>query len=198
MRRPARKPTGRAEMPGAQPEDVAGRVCRTSQNKIVGLSELVPTLERRRARGLRAAFTNGCFDLLHAGHVESLEFARAQADLLIVGLNDDASVRQLKGESRPVYPAGDRARILAALEAVDYVVIFGGPRAEEIIRAVRPDVLVKGQDWEGKTVDGAAFVQSYGGRVVLARLLEGRATSRTIQRLALGSAAENQRGGGPK
>ncbi len=154
-----------------------------SAGKILGLDKLLPILERRRAEGLRIAFTNGCFDLLHAGHVESLEFARAQGDLLVVGLNDDASVRQIKGEGRPVYPAADRARLLAALEAVDYVVIFDEPRAEKIIRAVRPDILVKGEDWRGKTVDGADFVESYGGKVVLARLLPGRATSRTIEQL---------------
>jgi D-beta-D-heptose 7-phosphate kinase / D-beta-D-heptose 1-phosphate adenosyltransferase len=157
-----------------------------SAGKILGLEELQAILERRRAEGLRIAFTNGCFDLLHAGHVESLEFARAQGDLLVVGLNDDDSVRQIKGEGRPVYPAADRARLLAALEAVDYVVIFDDPRAEKIIRAVRPDILVKGEDYQHKTVDGAEFVQSYGGKVVLAKLLEGRATSATIERLRRG------------
>ncbi|HEV3114076.1 MAG TPA: adenylyltransferase/cytidyltransferase family protein, partial [Candidatus Binataceae bacterium] len=125
----------------------------------------------------------GCFDLLHAGHIDSLEFARSQGDLLVVGLNDDASVRQIKGEGRPVYAAADRARLLGALEAVDYVVIFDDPRAEQIIHAVRPDILVKGEDWQGKTVDGADFIQSYGGKVVFAKLLEGRATSVTIERL---------------
>ncbi len=159
------------------------RVHHGSSGKILGLAELLVELNRRRREGLRICFTNGCFDLLHAGHIESLEIARAQGDLLVVGLNSDASVRQIKGEGRPVYPAADRARILAALETVDYVVEFDDPRAENIIRAVRPDVLVKGQDWEGKVVDGSEFVSSYGGKVVLARLLEGRATTRTIERL---------------
>ena len=159
-----------------------------SRGKVLGLAELLPALESRRREGLRICFTNGCFDLLHAGHIESLEFARAQGDLLVVGLNSDSSVRQIKGEGRPVYPASDRARILAALEAVDYVVVFDEPRAENIIRAVRPDVLVKGEDWQGKVVDGSEFVQSYGGRVVLAHLLEGRATSQTIDLLRRGNA----------
>jgi D-beta-D-heptose 7-phosphate kinase / D-beta-D-heptose 1-phosphate adenosyltransferase len=159
-----------------------------SAGKILPIAELLPILERRRAEGLRIAFTNGCFDLLHAGHIESLEFARAQGDLLVVGLNDDASVRQIKGEGRPVYPAADRARLLAALEAVDYVVIFDDPCAEKIVRAVRPDILVKGEDWQGRTVDGAEFVQGYGGKVVLAKLLQGRATSRTIELLRSGKA----------
>jgi len=159
-----------------------------SRGKVLGLAELLSALESRRREGLRICFTNGCFDLLHAGHIESLEFARAQGDLLVVGLNSDSSVRQIKGEGRPVYPASDRARILAALEAVDYVVVFDDPRAEGIIRAVRPDVLVKGEDWQGKVVDGSEFVQSYGGRVVLARLLEGRGTSQTIDLLRRGKA----------
>jgi D-beta-D-heptose 7-phosphate kinase/D-beta-D-heptose 1-phosphate adenosyltransferase len=154
-----------------------------SVGKILGLGELLPILECRRAEGRRIAFTNGCFDLLHVGHFDSLEFAHSQGHLLVVGLNDDASVRQIKGEGRPVYAAADRARLLAALEAVDYVVIFDDPRAEKIIQAVRPDILIKGEDWKGKTVDGADFVQSYGGKVVLAKLLEGRATSATIERL---------------
>src|SRR5579875_3571938 len=154
-----------------------------SAGKIVSIADLQPILERRRAEGLRIAFTNGCFDLLHAGHVEVLEFARSQGDLLVVGLNDDASVRTIKGQGRPVYPAADRARILAALEAVDYVVVFAEVRAENIIRAVRPDILVKGEDWQGKTVDGADFIRQYGGKVVFARLLEGRATSSTIERV---------------
>jgi D-beta-D-heptose 7-phosphate kinase / D-beta-D-heptose 1-phosphate adenosyltransferase len=154
-----------------------------SAGKILGLAELQPILERRRSEGMRVAFTNGCFDLLHAGHVESLEFARAQADLLVVGLNGDASVRDIKGAGRPIYPAADRARLLAAMEAVDYVVIFEDTRAEQIIRDVHPDVLVKGEDYQDKTVDGAEFVESYGGKVVLAKLLEGRATSLTIERL---------------
>jgi D-beta-D-heptose 7-phosphate kinase/D-beta-D-heptose 1-phosphate adenosyltransferase len=154
-----------------------------SAGKIVSVGELLPILERRRAEGSRIAFTNGCFDLLHAGHVESLEFARSQGDLLVVGLNDDSSVRLIKGEGRPVYPAADRARILAALEAVDYIVIFDEVRAENIIRAVCPDILVKGEDWEGKTVDGAEYVQKHGGKVVFARMLEGRATTSTIERV---------------
>jgi len=169
----------------AELEAALQRVHHGSSDKIMELAELQAELQRRRGEGLQICFTNGCFDLLHAGHIESLEFARAQGDLLVVGLNSDASVRQIKGDGRPVYPAADRARILAALEAVDYVVIFDDPRAENIIRAVRPDVLIKGQDWEGKVVDGSEFVEGYGGKVVLASLLEGRATTKTIERLRL-------------
>jgi D-beta-D-heptose 7-phosphate kinase / D-beta-D-heptose 1-phosphate adenosyltransferase len=154
------------------------------ERKIMALEELVPVLERERRAGRRIAFTNGCFDLLHAGHVQSLNFSRAQADRLVVGLNSDRSVRALKGKSRPVYPAAERARILAALECVDYVVIFEETRAEKIIRAIKPDVLVKGDDWRGQIVDGQEFVESRGGRVALAPLLHGRSTSATLKRLS--------------
>jgi D-beta-D-heptose 7-phosphate kinase / D-beta-D-heptose 1-phosphate adenosyltransferase len=154
------------------------------ERKIHSADELRTALERERHAGRRIAFTNGCFDLLHAGHIQSLAFARAQADLLVVGLNSDRSVRQLKGDGRPVYPVAERARILAALEAVDYVVVFDETRAEKIIRAVKPDVLIKGEDWRGQQVDGQAFVESRGGRVALAPLLGGRSTSATIDRMS--------------
>jgi D-beta-D-heptose 7-phosphate kinase/D-beta-D-heptose 1-phosphate adenosyltransferase len=154
------------------------------ERKIHSADELKAALERERRAGRRIAFTNGCFDLIHAGHIQALAFARAQADVLVVGLNSDRSVRRLKGDSRPIYPAAERARILAALEAVDYVVVFDETRAEKIIRLVEPDVLVKGEDWRGKPVDGQAFVESRGGRVALAPLLGGRSTSATIDRMS--------------
>jgi D-beta-D-heptose 7-phosphate kinase/D-beta-D-heptose 1-phosphate adenosyltransferase len=153
------------------------------ERKIMPLRELQAALERERRAGRTIAFTNGCFDLLHAGHLQALHFARSQADRLVVGLNSDRSVRAIKGAGRPIYGADERARILAALEAVDFVVVFDDPRAEKIIRAVRPDVLVKGEDWRGKPVDGRDFVEAHGGRVVLAPLLGGRSTSRTIERM---------------
>jgi D-beta-D-heptose 7-phosphate kinase / D-beta-D-heptose 1-phosphate adenosyltransferase len=154
-----------------------------SSRKVLLLPELQAELLRHRHVGRTICLTNGCFDLLHAGHVKLLEFAHAQGDLLIVAINSDGSVRQIKGVGRPIYSAADRARILAALEAVDYVVTFDDPRAEDIVRSIRPDVLIKGEDWAGKTVDGGEFVRSYGGRVVLAQLMDGRATSRTIQHI---------------
>jgi len=157
-----------------------------SERKILAAEELKLALDRVRRTGRRIAFTNGCFDLLHAGHIQILSFARSQADRLVVGLNSDRSVRSLKGKSRPIYPAAERARILAALECVDYVVVFDESRAEKIIRAVRPDVLIKGQDWEGKIVDGQKFVEARGGRVTLAPLLEGRSTTSIIERLRAG------------
>ncbi|MDB5107683.1 MAG: rfaE, partial [Candidatus Binatus sp.] len=134
----------------------------TYERKILSVDELKVALDRDRRTGKKIALTNGCFDLLHAGHINILAFARAQADLLVVAINSDRSIRTIKGDSRPIYNAGDRARILAALEAVDYVVVFDDPRAEKIIRALKPDVLIKGEDWRGKTVDGQAFVESRG------------------------------------
>ena len=166
------------------------RVGHGSNRKIVAIEELQPQLARHREAGHRICFTNGCFDLLHAGHIELLEFARAQGDLLVVALNSDRSVHQLKGKGRPIYHAADRARMLAALEAVDYVVVFDEPRAENILRAIRPDVLVKGADWHGKTIDGSEFLKTHGGRVVLAPLLEGRGTTLTIHRLSAESSGK--------
>ncbi len=155
----------------------------SAQRKIVSVEELRPMLERQRGAGRRVVFTNGCFDLLHAGHIQMLSFARAQGDALVVGVNSDRSVRLIKGNSRPIYPAAERALILAALEVVDHVVVFDEARAERIVRAVRPDVLVKGEDWRDKTVDGQLFVESYGGRVALAPLLPGYGTTLTLERL---------------
>jgi D-beta-D-heptose 7-phosphate kinase/D-beta-D-heptose 1-phosphate adenosyltransferase len=153
------------------------------ERKILSVEELRVALDRERRAGHRVSFTNGCFDLLHAGHIQILNFARAQADCLVVGLNSDRSVKALKGKDRPIYPAADRARILAALECVSYVVVFDDVRAEKTIRAVRPDVLVKGEDWKGQTVDGQEFVEARGGRVVLAPLLQGHSTTGTIDRM---------------
>jgi D-beta-D-heptose 7-phosphate kinase/D-beta-D-heptose 1-phosphate adenosyltransferase len=151
--------------------------------KVMPLEELARELDRRREAGQRIAFTNGCFDVLHAGHVQYLREARAQADVLVVGLNGDASVRSLKGPTRPVNSCEARACVLSALEAVDYLVIFEEATPLEVIRAVRPDVLVKGADYRREQVIGADFVESYGGRVHLAPLREGYSTTRLLQRL---------------
>lgn len=151
--------------------------------KLLTLPDLVRELERRRSVGARVAFTNGCFDVLHAGHVQYLHEARAQADLLVVGLNSDGSVRALKGPSRPVNSCEARSCVLSALEAVDYLVVFEEPTPLNVIHAVRPDVLVKGADYRREDVVGGAFVESYGGRVHLAALREGFSTTRLVQRL---------------
>ena len=127
-------------------------------------------------------FTNGCFDLIHPGHISLLEQARAAGDVLVVGLNSDTSVSCLKGENRPVQPAAARASVLAGLAAVDLVIEFSEETPHTLIRAIKPDVLVKGADYVEEDVIGGDFVTSYGGRVFLAELVQGHSTSDTIYR----------------
>lgn len=146
------------------------------------LAELLAERRSWRAAGRRVVFTNGCFDLLHAGHVRLLEAARAQGDLLVVGLNSDASVRRLKGPSRPVLPEAERAEALRALESVDRVVVYEDDTPLAAIQALVPDVLVKGADWAPGTIVGADVVEAAGGRVVRVELLAGRSTSGLIER----------------
>jgi D-beta-D-heptose 7-phosphate kinase/D-beta-D-heptose 1-phosphate adenosyltransferase len=153
-------------------------------DKVLTQDELVAALAEHRRRRERIVFTNGCFDVLHLGHVKYLEFARGLGDVLVVGLNSDASVRKLKGPSRPICPQSERAQVLAALESVGYVVIFEEEIPDKIIEKVRPDVLVKGEDWKEKGVVGREFVESYGGEVVLAPMIEGKSTSDIIRRIA--------------
>lgn len=160
---------------------------RRQNGKLRSLPELTAELNLRRDRGETVGFTNGCFDLLHAGHVAYLQRARQEASLLVIGLNSDASVRKLnKGSERPLNKFEHRAAVLGALECVDYVVGFDAETPEELIRAVRPDVLVKGADWEGKGVVGRKFVESYGGRVVLVPLIEGVSTTTLCTRIRRG------------
>jgi D-beta-D-heptose 7-phosphate kinase / D-beta-D-heptose 1-phosphate adenosyltransferase len=149
---------------------------------VLPLDALCRELDRRRL-GQRVAFTNGCFDVLHAGHVQYLQEARAQADLLVVGLNSDTGVRALKGDGRPIHPAEARAYVLSGLQAVDYVVLFDELTPLRLIQAIRPDVLIKGADYRKEEVVGALFVESYGGRVHLAPLREGYSTTGTLRRL---------------
>ena len=153
-------------------------------------------LAETRAAGRRVVFTNGCFDILHAGHVRYLNEAKKLGDILVVGLNSDDSVRKLKGEGRPVNPAQDRAEVLAGLRAVDHVVIFGEPTAEELVQHLRPDIYVKGGDYSLDRLPEAALVAAYGGRTVLAPMLEGRSTSNVIRRLQQGEAEPATEGKG--
>jgi rfaE bifunctional protein nucleotidyltransferase chain/domain len=130
-------------------------------------SELVDAVERDRAAGRTLAFANGCFDLLHVGHVRYLQSAAAEGDRLIVAVNDDASVAALKGEGRPVQPAADRAELIAALRDVDYVVVFGDPTVERLLRLLKPDVHCKGTDYTVDSVPERAVVLAYGGRTAI-------------------------------
>jgi D-beta-D-heptose 7-phosphate kinase/D-beta-D-heptose 1-phosphate adenosyltransferase len=135
-------------------------------DKITTLEDLVARLGEVRKSGQKIVFTNGCFDILHVGHVRYLAGARSQGDLLIVGLNSDASVHLIKGDKRPIVRQGDRAEILASLACVDYVVIFEEPDPLRLIQTLIPDVLVKGEDWAEDAIIGAEDVKSRGGKVV--------------------------------
>lgn len=143
------------------------------------------TFVSRSKRGSRrVVFTNGCFDLLHPGHIRTLEEARSFGDVLVVGLNRDASVREAKGDSRPVVNENERAELLAALEAVDFVVLFGEPTPRELISELLPDVLVKGADWGSTEIVGREEVEGAGGRVVSIELEPGYSTTRILQKIA--------------
>ena len=146
--------------------------------------DLVRARAEWRQRGLKVVFTNGCFDLLHQGHIRYLERARTLGDLLVVAINCDESVRRLKGPGRPVVPAAQRAEVLAALEAVDAVLVFDELDPERVIRALRPDVLVKGGDWTVDRIVGAEFVQSRGGAVRSLPYVAGTSTTELIRRIA--------------
>ncbi len=154
------------------------------ERKLAGLDAALDHVARWRRQGLRVGFTNGCFDLLHPGHVHLLEQARAACDRLVIGLNSDASVKRLKGETRPIQSEAARAVMLGSLATVDLVVLFADDTPISLIEALKPDVLVKGADYALKDVVGGAFVQSYGGKVVLAELVPGQSTTATISRMA--------------
>ena len=173
-------PIQRDELLGAISQEIALH----PGEKIMPLDRLLQRVASWRAAGQRVAFTNGCFDILHVGHVTLLEQARRTGDRLIVGLNNDGSVRQLKGLPRPLVAEGDRARILAALRAVDAVVLFDESTPLKLIEAIRPDVLVKGGDYCAEDIVGAGEVCSWGGQVVVIPLVEGISTSGLIKKSA--------------
>ncbi len=156
---------------------------RPSAEKILKLDALEARLTRVRADGKRVVFTNGCFDLLHPGHVRYLQKARGLGDALVVACNSDESVRRLKGAGRPVMPAVQRCEVLAALECVDYVTVFDEDTPLEIIRQLRPDVLVKGGDWPLDRIVGREIVESNGGKVIALEFEEGYSTTDIIARI---------------
>ena len=147
------------------------------------LGQLLPELQLHRAAGRRIVFTNGCFDLIHLGHVQYFRFAKEQGDLLVVGVNTDASIRRLKGPKRPIVNEDDRLSVLEELESIDYLVQFDEDTPLKLIEAIRPDVLVKGADYAKEQVVGWDVVEAYGGRVALAPLVDGRSTSNVIERI---------------
>ena len=155
-------------------------------SSILTLEEAILRFGRDKRNGRRVVFTNGCFDLLHPGHIRGLELARELGDVLIIGLNSDASVRQLKGEGRPVLPHGERAEILAALESVDAVLIFDDLTPREVIARLLPDVLVKGGDWPGDQIVGREEVEAAGGRVVSIPVVPGYSTTAILRKIREG------------
>ncbi len=135
-----------------------------------------------RAEGKKIVFTNGCFDIIHLGHLRYLEFAKAQGDFLVVGLNSDSSVRKLKGNTRPIVPELERAELLLGLKPVDAVVIFDEDEPVQLISEILPDILVKGEDW-AHYVSGRDIVEANGGKVVLAKFVEGKSTTNIIKKI---------------
>ncbi|OFZ22908.1 MAG: ADP-heptose synthase [Bdellovibrionales bacterium GWB1_55_8] len=156
---------------------------RSSISKIKSPAQLKRILAAARKKKLEIVFTNGCFDLLHRGHVSYLERARKAGDLLVVALNSDASVKRLKGSDRPLNALEDRLMVMAAVESVDYVTWFTEDTPLKLIRELRPTVLVKGGDWKPDQIVGGSDVRSWGGKVRSLRFVEGRSTTRTIEKI---------------
>lgn len=151
--------------------------------KIVERNQIAAVALQLKKADQKVVFTNGCFDILHAGHVRYLQTARAEGDCMIVGLNSDASVQRLKGPERPINHQEDRAEVLAGLTAVDYIVIFDEPTAEELIREIQPDIYAKGGDYSLDRLPEAKIVAGYGGRTVLIPEVPGRSTTNLIRKI---------------
>ncbi|MGB2697212.1 MAG: D-glycero-beta-D-manno-heptose 1-phosphate adenylyltransferase [Candidatus Zixiibacteriota bacterium] len=149
--------------------------------KVVNINELVGIREKVKKEGGKVVFTNGCFDILHRGHVDYLEKAKKLGDILIVGLNSDESVKKIKGKKRPIVPQDDRVMVLSALGCVDYVCIFDQETPGELIEKIIPDVLVKGGDWEKENIVGRKIVEENGGEVFAIPEVEGKSTQKIIQ-----------------
>jgi rfaE bifunctional protein nucleotidyltransferase chain/domain len=151
-------------------------------DKLKSVGELSEIAAQARAKGRTVVFTNGCFDLLHRGHVHMLREAKGQGDLLIVAMNSDSSVKAIKGPSRPIMPESDRVELIAAMEMVDYVVVYDEPDPYNLIAAIKPNVLAKGGDWSPDKIIGADIVERHGGRVAVIPYLEGFSTTEIIER----------------
>ena len=155
---------------------------RKPESKILSKEAMREERVRLKAAEKQVVFTNGCFDILHSGHVTYLNFSREQGDVLVLGMNSDASVRRNKGDDRPINCEDDRAMVLAALECIDYVVLFDEDEPAGLIGELLPDILVKGEDW-AHYVSGREVVEANGGKVVLAKMVEGRSTTGTIEKV---------------
>lgn len=156
----------------------------SARRKVLSLPALTRAIRLAKRRKKRVVFTNGCFDLVHAGHVKILEHARAQGDLLVVAINSDKSVKSLnKGPGRPILHDRDRALLIAAFACVDYVTLFSESTPQRVIEKVRPDVLIKGADWKAAKIVGADWVRRYGGKVVRVPLLKGHSTTSLIEQI---------------
>jgi len=153
------------------------------KEKLKSLSELAAIAAAARAKGEIVVFTNGCFDLLHRGHVHTLRQAKATGDMLIVAVNSDRSVRTIKTPQRPILPETDRLELIAAMEMVDYVILFDEPDPYNLIAAIKPQVLAKGGDWSSDNIIGADIVEAAGGRVVVIPYLKGFSTTEIIERI---------------
>ena len=151
--------------------------------KLKSIRQITQIASRLRRAGKKIVFTNGCFDILHVGHVRVLNEAKSLGDVLVLGLNRDASVKGLKGSGRPVTGENERAEVICALAAVDYAVFFKESTPEKLIHAVRPHVLVKGGDWKKRDIVGAGFVESYGGKVLPLRFIKGYSTTKLIEKI---------------
>jgi D-beta-D-heptose 7-phosphate kinase/D-beta-D-heptose 1-phosphate adenosyltransferase len=163
------------------------RNCRTnslSRVKIKSLKSLKKIIARLKTEHKKIVFTNGCFDLLHYGHVKYLEEAKRYGDILVVAVNSDSSIERIKGAGRPVVNQKDRLGVIAALASVDYVTLFNEDTPFKVIKALKPDVLVKGSDWKRTTIAGADFVCGYGGKVATVKLIAGRSTSSMVKKIA--------------
>jgi D-glycero-beta-D-manno-heptose 1-phosphate adenylyltransferase len=153
------------------------------RSKILKLSDLLQVIEGLREAGKRIVFTNGCFDILHVGHVRYLSAARSKGDALVLGLNSDESVKSIKPDNRPIVSQDQRAEVLAGLACVDYITIFDEPDPLALIQTIKPDVLIKGADWEEVEIIGSDVVKLYGGDVVRIEVVPGISTSQIIQRI---------------
>jgi rfaE bifunctional protein nucleotidyltransferase chain/domain len=152
-------------------------------SKIKSVDALSRIIYRLRKQGKTVVFTNGCFDLLHAGHIRYLEEAKTKGNILIVAVNSDASVRRIKGKKRPLVGQLDRLSIVAALASVDYACLFSEDTPIKVIRRIKPDILVKGADWKNKTIIGSEFVKSYGGNVATIKFIKNHSTSHLIKKI---------------